>query len=58
MVSMCVMLIVSDPDHVPVCDQPHEPGIPGRERPAAPARAIPEGETGQEKHCAMRRHFF
>lgn len=55
---MCVMLIVSDPDHVPVCDQPHEPGIPGRECPAAPARAIPEGKTGQEKHSAMRQHFF
>lgn len=45
-------------DHVPVCDQPHEPGIPGRERPTAPAHTLPKRKTRQEKHRAMRRRFF
>ncbi len=46
--------VVCDPDHVPVCDQPHEAGLPGGEQPTAPPSFFPEGETGQEKHSTMK----
>lgn len=46
--------VCCDPDHVPVCDQPHEAGIPGGEQPSAPTSPLPEGQTRQEEHSAMR----
>ena len=51
------MCSVCDPDYVPVCDQPHEAGIPGREQPSAPPGGLPEGQAGQEEHGTMRRFF-
>lgn len=43
-----------DPDHVPVCDQPHEAGIPRGEQQTAPSSTLPERKAGQEEHGAMR----
>lgn len=50
-------VLCCDPDLVPVCDQSHEAGIPGREQQAAPTSTLPEGKTGQEEHGAMRGFF-
>lgn len=46
--------LFSDPDNVPVCDCLDEARIPGGERPTAAARHVPEGQTRQEEHGAMR----
>lgn len=47
-------VLCCDPDHVPVCDQPHEAGIPRGEQPTAPPSTLPERKAGQEEHGAMR----